>query len=164
MPAPACLSLQLKQVDATPRLPSSSCSTRPLHPCCRLGYFASEEATARAYDVVAAWRNRHVAAQLAARGRAAPRRARSEASTGDAQARKRSPSQLLPLNLPEHAPPADDPRLRASLEELLASLRGKWLGWQGVLAACVGWQMKSCHPRCGPAGVLREHCPTFPGA
>ena len=107
---------------------SLTLSSYPPRLSCSLGYFTTEQGAARAHDVVSAWRNRQIIAQLAARGHATPRRARSEASTGDGQARKRSPSQLLPLNLPDQAPRADDPRLRDSLEDLLASVRGKRWG------------------------------------
>ena len=76
-------------------------------------------------------------------------------------------SRLLPLNLPDHAPRADDPRLRGSLEDLLASVRGKARGWQGSLliswrplfglAAEVPPRIADHYVSCG------KHCPTAPG-
>ena len=118
----------------------ASCATRPLHPARSLGHYATEEGAARAYDVVAAWRNRQIAAQLEERTGAAPRRARSEAITEDGQARKRAMVQLLPLNLQDSAPPADATRLQAGKEDLLTSVRGKSLArltmvcWQQSVA------------------------------
>lgn len=70
--------------------PTATTSTRlpPSHPPlpkCSLGFYRTEEAAARGYDVVAAWRNRQLAAALAERQKI-PRRRRRRRSAGGAGA------------------------------------------------------------------------------
>jgi hypothetical protein len=108
----------------------------------RLGFYRQEEAAARAYDLVAAWRNRDIAAELRSRA-AEPRRRRRSAALGHRGRRdglavggeggegeeedgagpaRRVMSQQLPLNLPEQL---EEAGLGSSMESLLEDIRGE---------------------------------------
>lgn len=108
----------------------------------RLGFYRQEEAAARAYDLVAAWRNRDIAAERRSRA-AEPRRRRRSAALGHRRRRdglavggeggegeeedgagpaRRVMSQQLPLNLPGQL---EEAGLGFSLESLLEDIRGE---------------------------------------
>lgn len=121
-------------------------------PPSRLGFYRAEDDAARAYDLLACWRNRQLALEQAerltrgtpprsrrrrARGGGAARRARRMGSEEDDEekeseaegvrrpAKRRLMSQELPLNLPEEAPDGSAPILSGSLEDVLECVRGE---------------------------------------
>lgn len=114
----------------------------------RLGFYRTEEAAARAYDVVACWRNAEMRRQLAEReaqgapsGRRRTKRKRgkeggegeseAEGEEGPRPAVRRIMVQALPLNVPADAPAAGSPQLRLALKDLLLALRGARAGQEG---------------------------------
>lgn len=141
-----------------PQWSNRCCSTHPKlshphpPPPTRLGFYRAEDDAARAYDMLACWRNRQLALEQAerlaqgseprsrrrrARGGGAARRPRrvgseedDEATESEAEgvrrpAKRRLMSQELPLNLPEDAPDGSAPILSGSLEDVLECVRGE---------------------------------------